>query len=374
MDYQLISSDTELKIRCEAAAQANYVALDTEFVRTRTYYPGLGLIQLYDGQQLSLIDPLTITDWQPFCDLLANTAVTKLLHACSEDLEVFLHEFNLLPTPMIDTQILAAFIGYSLSSGFASQVAEKLQVTLDKSETRTDWLARPLSSKQCSYAAADVYYLLPLAEKIIAETKEKGWMAAAQDECRSVCLRRRNAAIDPELAYLDINNASQLQGRQLATLKALAAWRLRYARERDIALNFVVREEHLWQIARFQPSSLAELGELGLSGPEIRYHGNTLLAQVKMSQQLADDQLPPPIFRLIEHPGYKSAFKILKTQLQELADAKGLNSELLSSRRQINQLLTWHWGACDELPILLSGWRGELFAESIKTLLEQIEK
>ncbi|MEX8986810.1 ribonuclease D, partial [Salmonella enterica] len=135
-------------------------ALDTEFVRTRTYYPQLGLIQLFDGANVALIDPLGISDWSPLKAVLRDTGITKFLHAGSEDLEVFLNAFGELPEPLIDTQILAAFCGRPLSWGFASMVEEYTGVALDKSESRTDWLARPLSERQCEYAAADVWYLL----------------------------------------------------------------------------------------------------------------------------------------------------------------------------------------------------------------------
>ena len=122
----MITTDNGLRAVCEAASTASAVALDTEFVRTRTYYPQLGLLQLFDGQQVSLIDPLTINDWAPMRDLLLNQDVTKYLHAGSEDLEVFLNAFNLMPQPLIDTQILAAFCGRPMSWGFASMVEESI--------------------------------------------------------------------------------------------------------------------------------------------------------------------------------------------------------------------------------------------------------
>ncbi len=115
----MITTNDALAAICEAASAFPAIALDTEFVRTRTYYPQLGLLQMYDGERVTLIDPLTITDWTPFRDLLTNTAITKYLHAGSEDLEVFLNTFGVQPQPMIDTQILAAFCGRPMSWGFA---------------------------------------------------------------------------------------------------------------------------------------------------------------------------------------------------------------------------------------------------------------
>lgn len=374
LDYQLITTDQALHERCQQARQHPWVAVDTEFVRTRTYYPQLGLIQLFDGDTLTLIDPLAITDWQPFIELQADQQVAKLLHACSEDLEVFWHSFGQMPVPMIDTQVLAAFTGRALSCGFAALVAETLQVTLDKTESRTDWLARPLSERQCDYAAADVYWLLPMAQKLIAETQQAGWWPQACQECEAICQRRQEAT-DPELAYRDITNAWQLRPRQLACLQRLASWRLNKARKRDMAVNFVVREENLWPVARYMPVSLGELEQLGLSGPEIRFHGRALLARVQEAQALPDAELPAPVLNLIDRPGYRQTFKELKEHIQLTETKTGLSSELLAARRQINQLISAVWGLTPHArqPELISGWRGALFGAELLALLRQGE-
>ena len=371
MNYQLITTNDALEQVCLQAKAHSKIALDTEFVRTRTYYPQLGLIQLFDGEKLTLIDPLPITAWQPFIDLLTNPDVVKFLHAGSEDLEVFLNAFGVMPTPLIDTQILAAFSGRPLSCGFARLVAETTGVELDKSESRTDWIAHPLSEKQCVYAAADVWYLLPLADQLMKETEEAGWMDAALDECLALC-RRRKEVLQPELAYLEITNAFQLRPRQLGCLKLLAAWRLNQARQRDLAVNFVVREENLWQVARYQPGSLGELESLGLSGPEIRYHGRTLLALVEESNALDESELPAPILNLIDQAGYRKVFKDIKALIQTVSEESGLSVELLASRRQINQLLSSHWKLKNKesQPELISGWRGKLLAERLAEILK----
>ncbi|MDW5503596.1 ribonuclease D [Pseudomonas lundensis] len=371
LNYQLITTDAGLQQVCEQAKKHAQIALDTEFVRTRTYYPQLGLIQLYDGEQLSLIDPLPIKQWQPFIELLSNTQVVKFLHAGSEDLEVFLNAFKTLPTPLVDTQILAAFTGRPMSCGFATLVAEYMQVELDKSEARTDWLARPLTEKQCVYAAADVFYLLPMAKQLVQETEEAGWTAAASNECLLLC-QRRSETLAPELAYREITNAWQLRPRQLGCLQKLAEWRLRQARERDLAVNFVVREENLWQVARHMPTSLGELDSLGLSGPEIRYHGKTLVALVAEAGELDESVLPAPLPNLIDQPGYKKVFKEIKAAIAIVSEQSGLSSELLASRRQINQLLNWHWKlkAGDNLPELVSGWRGDLLTAPLQEILK----
>lgn len=367
----MITTDHQLSALCEAARAFPALALDTEFIRVRTYYPQPGLIQLFDGANLALIDPFGITDWSPFHHLLRDEAVTKYLHAGSEDLEVLHHAFGLLPQPFIDTQVLAAFCGWPLSWGFAAMVEEYAGIKLDKSESRTDWLARPLSERQRDYAAADVWYLLPIAEKLVAETEAVGWLGAALEECLLIQQRRQQAPEARE-AWRDIGNAWQLRPRQLACLQMLAQWRLLRARERDLAVNFVVREEHLWAVARSMPSGMEELSSLGLSGSEIRFHGKTLLSLVAKAQALPEEALPAPLLNLMDIPAYRNVFKKIKTQVTEVGAEYRVSAELLASRRQINQLLNWHWGLKPQnrLPELISGWRANLLAERLSALLE----
>ena len=372
LSYRFIDTDQQLASCCDEAQQATAIALDTEFVRTRTYYPLLGLIQLYDGQQISLIDPCQITAWQPFIDLLQDDKILKYLHAGGEDLEVFLNRFNVVPTPMLDTQIMAAFLGHPSSWGFAAMVAAFTGLQLDKSESRTDWLARPLTEKQCQYAAADVEYLLPIAIKLHQEAIEQGQLGFIESECE-LQIRRRQLTLDPTLAYLDISQAWQLSARQLAVLKRLAEWRLHYARQNNMAVNFVVKEETLWKIARYCPSSLAELRELGAIGPEIRFHGDKLLELVREGKAVDEAALPPPVKNLIEMPQYRQLFSQIKDVVKQVSASSGYSQELLASRRQINQLISQHWQLKPQeaQPELLYGWRGELLGSKLTKILAQ---
>lgn len=228
VNYQIITQSSQLEEVCQSARNVDVVMLDTEFVRTRTYYPQLGLIQLYDGDNLSLIDPTVIEDMTAFVELLKDTSVLKVLHACGEDLEVFHNSFGCLPYPMVDTQLMAAFLGHGLSTGFAALVENYLGVELDKSESRTDWLARPLSDKQLEYAAADVYYLQPLYEQLFEKITQAGWWEAAQQES-DLAASKRIKTVNQEMAYLDVKGAWQLKPSELAILKPLATWRLKEA-------------------------------------------------------------------------------------------------------------------------------------------------
>lgn len=372
MNYTLINDDVSLHAVCQSARQYHAVALDTEFVRTRTYYPCLGLIQLYDSEKLSLIDPLLITDWSPFVELLKDDNVIKYLHASSEDLDVFLREYGVLPGPMIDSQIMAAFTGRPLSWGFAAMVNAFTGITLDKSEARTDWLARPLTASQCEYAAGDVAYLLPIAQQLQHEVSEAGWSDAVREECELLC-HRRSQVVAPQDAWQDISQAWKLNPRQLAALQLLAAWRLNIAREQDSAINFILHEEHLWKIARYTPGSLGELEQLGLSGREIRYYGKTVLELVKQAEQLSEASLPEKWINLVDLPDYKRAFSELKAIVRQVSETCGLSPEFLASRRQINQLLSSHWrlNGYSETPVMLQGWRRALMKEKVDEVLSR---
>ncbi len=157
-----IEDSEQLHLICQRYAQAKILAIDTEFVRTRTLYPKLGLIQINDGETLALIDPVAVSDLTVFWQLLENPNIQKVLHACSEDLEVFLTAGNCRPVNLIDSQIIMAFLGHGISMGYAAMIAHYTDIELDKSESRTDWMKRPLTQKQLDYAAADVEHLFCL--------------------------------------------------------------------------------------------------------------------------------------------------------------------------------------------------------------------
>ncbi|MGC9458688.1 ribonuclease D [Vibrio genomosp. F10] len=372
MNYQIITQPSDLERVCQQAQQSDVVMLDTEFVRVRTFYPLLGLIQLFDGEQLSLIDPTVFDDMSPFVALLKDTSVLKVLHACGEDLEVFQNAFGCTPFPMVDTQIMAAFLGHGLSTGFASLVSEYIGVELDKSESRTDWMARPLSVKQLEYAAADVFYLFPLYEKLQEKTMHAGWWDAALEESAHL-VSKRIKDIDSNNVYRDIKGAWQLKPKQLAILKPLATWRYKEAKKRDLALNFVFKETDLLLVARDAITSMQQMEQEGIDFRSVRRHGARLVSMVKSAQQTPEDEYPAPIDRLMDHPGYKQLFKHLKDEVKKTSTQSGLATEFLASKKQLNQLLSWVWKNDRDpsrLPDVMQGWRLELMGENLNKLVK----
>ncbi|MGL5948719.1 MAG: ribonuclease D [Aeromonas sp.] len=369
MDYQLISEQSALDDYLATLAQGP-LALDTEFVRTRTYYPQLGLLQVFDGHQLALIDPLSLDLSGLWARLRAPEQVV-ILHAASEDLELIVHQAGHLPSIMHDTQLACAFLGHGVSMGFGALVQTFMGVELAKDQARTDWLARPLTPRQLDYAAADVFYLLPIYHKLLKQLRESDKLAWFAEECQRHCARKLRTA-DPARAYLDIGNAWQLTPPQLAILRELAAWRLGEAQRRDLALNFVVKELHLFKIAEAAPKTLRDLQLLDLLPIEIKIHGKRLLDIVAQAQALPASTHPALVRRLVDFPRYKSELKRVKALVDAQATQQQLPPELIASKKIIHQYFTWSWclsadeRAVAERPSLLQGWRQQLVGHQLE--------
>ncbi len=376
MHYQLIEDQHALNHLCEKLALAKVLAIDTEFVRTRTLYAKLGLLQVCDGEQVALIDPLVIEDLSPFWQLLTDNKITKVLHACSEDLEVFLTVGNCKPVNLIDSQIMMSFLGHGLSMGYAAMVKHFADIELDKSESRTDWLKRPLTQKQLSYASADVEYLFLIYPKILAQITPTGFLSYAQQETQAV-IDKKFTVIDENEIYLNIKMNWRLSPKQLNSLKYLAIWRYQQAKKRDLPIGFVAKDHTLIALAQSNPRNMSAMFSVeGAELLDIRHRGKAMLAVLAKADKVAIEDYPATIKRLDEYPGYKQIFKKLKAFLSVLAERQGLTLENVASKKQINQFLAWQFdlnGARSSAASveLLSYWRKELFAKELLEFAKQ---
>ncbi|MFC0323277.1 ribonuclease D [Gallibacterium melopsittaci] len=367
--YQIIQENSQLQQVCQEAQQYTVVALDTEFERVRSYYPKLGLIQLYFANQVALIDPLAISDWQPFIELLANQKVLKVLHASGEDIEIFYQQFGQLPQPILDTQIAANFLGFPLSAGFALLVEHYLQISLDKKMSRTDWLKRPLSERQLQYAAADVYYLLPVYQHMCITMENSPWIAAIKQECQFFAEKRCKQVV-PDRAYLEVGNAWRLNRAELNNLKFLARWRLQEGIKRNLALNFIVSNEGLIQVATHAPKHTSQLLELGLHPMEVKRHGKKLLLLIEQAKRIPTEEYPELIENIAERAEYKRQMTLLQKTLKQLVKEQ-LPLQVIASKKNLHQLLKWYWSGevITKLPDLLQSWRkpyGEVLLKSLE--------
>ncbi|WP_394176161.1 ribonuclease D [Thalassotalea litorea] len=370
MQAEYIQDQSALDAFCGSVTPDCVLAIDTEFVRTRTLFPNLGLIQASDGNRLVLIDPLAVSDLSPFWQLLESPDIFKIIHSCSEDLEVFLHAGNCQPINMLDSQIAMAFLGHGLSLGYAAMILHYLDIELDKSESRTNWLKRPLSDNQLVYAAADVRYLHQVSGQILQELETAGWFEQAmQDSARMI--EKKFQPVQPQSLYLESKQAFRLDAMQLSILQQLYAWRYQLAVKRNLPLNFIAKDNTLLTLARRKPNNVGAMASYeGIDILDVRHQGKAMLAVIRNALKLPPEHLPKTISRLDSYPGYKNIFKNLKTFLTKLAEQQHLDLPVVAGKKHMNQYLSWFWQLNEqhlhpEQVELINGWRGELFKEDL---------
>ena len=367
MQFEIVTTTAQLHDFI-ATLDNSPISLDTEFVRTRTYLANLGLLQISQNDKITLIDPIVVGDLSPFWQAIDNKTI--ILHAGSEDLEIIREHKGDLNFTLFDTQTACSFLNLGASLGYAKMVETLEGVIVDKGESRTDWCARPLSDKQVNYAAVDVLHLHPCLDKLQQQLEDKNMARFFAQECASALVQKIEKQ-DPDDAYKSLNNVFKLEPQGLAVIKALAKWRLLTAQERNLALNFVVKADHLWLLAYYLPTSLGDLRRLHLLPNEIRIHGQQILSIIKQVLNEDESTYPPLMTRLIDLPAYKSTLKSIQDKIKNCAEEYDLPVELIASKRIINEYLSWLWeldGVQKEhsnQPKLLTGWRSELIGHQL---------
>ena len=364
-EAEWVASNSRLAELCLDWRQSERVAVDTEFQRTDTFYPIPGLIQIGCNQKAYLIDPQAITDFSPFVDLLNDTAVLKLVHAASEDLELFAHCYGATPRPLFDTQTACAFLGLGLSVGYQRLLNTLFELDVDKHETRSDWLQRPLTQSQQRYAAEDVVYLEEIYQRLATRLNDAGKLDWLLQECQQAS----DAALvesDMDLYYLRFKQAWKLNQSQLGVLQALSSWRERQARARNMPRNFVVHNNTLISIAVKQPSSLGALsGAEQIRGRTLSAEGTQLLALVQQGLANARSGAVAPFPRPL--PSTSNALmKRLKACLQQCSERLQIAPELLARRKDLEALIRSLLEQGEAvLPPGLQGWREAVIGRAL---------
>lgn len=356
--------DSDAGLRAAAASWETVIGLDTEFQRTNTFHPLPGLYQVVSGERIYLIDPLAVTDFQPLVEVLEDPRRTVIMHACGEDLELLSHHLGAVPTGLFDTQLANAFQSGDYATSYAKLVARVLAVGLDKHETRSDWLARPLSEEQQRYACEDVIHLPALHAELderLTALDRRHWFAETMAD------QGRWLPTAPEDYYRGVKKAWQLSGRQLGVLRALCTWRERRARSEDLPRNRIVWDEHLFDFARRKTLREGDVWGL-LPKPVARRYAAELVAE---HARALDEEPPPPLPRpLTQAQGAVS--KALREFGRDRADALDLAQELLARKRDVEACVR-HYLDHGEVSPGYSGWRwpvvGEAFQEKLGRLL-----
>ena len=355
-----IESDSDLS---QAVASFDtVVGIDSEFKRTNTFYPIPALYQVASQKEIFLIDPLSIQDWSPFIDFLEDRSYRKIFHACQEDLELLASHMSVVPKNVFDTQFAYAFLSDAYSLSYANLVEEMLGVSLQKNETRSDWLQRPLTSAQVEYAVEDVLYLVDVyrsLEKKLEEKKRLDWVAEDNDD------RTVYKEVEPSEYYRNIKRAWQLEGKSLAILKDLGEWREMKARSANIPRRRVIWDEHLVDFAKNNLLTEQEIREALPSSLVNEYGGEILQAY----QKGASAEHPGLIARPLS--GHQN--RVVK-QLREVALTKaqnlGFSVELIGRKKDLEELVR-NYEANRELSDYYVGWREEIVASEFLAILSR---
>ena len=360
-----IAQDSELVELCARLRQQAAIAVDTEFMRTDTFYPIAGLIQLGDGKTSYLIDPLSIQDFSSLRELMLDENVVKVLHSCSEDIEVFERLLGEVPSPIFDTQIAAAFAGLGFSLGYAGLVKAVLGIEIPKDETRSDWLQRPLSASQLKYAALDVAHMLIVYGKLLQILKASERLAWVKSDCADLVTNARKPDDFAE-AFHKVGLAWKLRPLELAILRDLCIWREAEARVRDIPRNRLIKEPSLFEIARKQPQDSVHLQRIeDIPSRTMRNDTETLLSIVRTSAATDSSSWPARLDAPLAL-GEAPLLKALKKYVREIAEKLDLPPELLIRKKEYEAIArSGMKGGTYALPERLLGWRYDIIGKGL---------
>ncbi len=368
--FELINDQKALEDQIEVWLTEDVLAIDTEFMRTNTYYAKPGLIQIADSKGVYIIDPLLVTNLKPLAALLSAPDIVKIMHAMSEDIELLYHATGVLTQSVFDTQIAAAFLGYGASLGYQSLVSEVLGYPVDKSETRSDWLKRPLTDKQLEYAAKDAEYLILLHKKLEAALIEKDLLNAVFDEAACILVQTKRSWDQPENAYLKLRGAYELPLDRQKVLQGLVIWRDQKAQTDDVPKPWVFGDKHLIQFAEYIPTSINQIKNIKEIKPKsIRLYGEGLLNELESVQKDVGRD-----FVAIDYPvkgDELQLYKKLKEIVSDVAENTGIAAQSLGSRKMLEKAVMHvvrHNNS--ELPFEFSGWRKSLMADRFLSILK----
>lgn len=358
MSFLVLTRTADLPSVIEPLARARFVALDTEFLRERTYFAKLCLVQLAFDDIAAAIDPFS-ADLNPLLDRLYDPGIVKVLHAARQDLELFYDLRGAVPGPVFDTQIAAAFLGLDEQIGYGALVERELGVVLSKAHTRTDWSARPLSAEQLQYAHDDVRYLRELYPRLCERLKKLGRLAWVEEDCAALSEPTLYANAMDRI-HLRIKQGQQLNLGAQKALRALAIWREEKARQRDLPRGWVARDADLVALAELPHAEAIAACET--LPPSLRQRAAALGEIVQRARESADTT---PLWPA--RPTFSSAQQTLLDRLlarvRTRAEQLGISPSLLATRRDVERFVL------GDTPGFLRGWRAAIIGDELRAVL-----
>ncbi len=365
-----VDGDAALERVCAQLTEAPRFALDTEFVGERTYVPALELIQVATATEVALIDCRAVSSLAPFFAVLSAPGVEKVFHAGQQDLDLFHSLTGGAPTPILDTQVAAALAGHGAQVGYAQLIERLLGVTVDKSETLTDWSRRPLTKAQLAYAVDDVRYLLPACDALRKQLDELGRWDWAVEECRRLERSVRSMPMEPEDAWLRVRGRGSLRARGLVVLRTLAEWREEIAKTRNKPRASIVRDEALVEIARKAPTTVEGLrGLRAVHSRDLERQAGDVVQRITAALETPKETWPQPPPPPTTTPS-TGVVELLQAVLRLRAEEAGIAPTLLATNADLQTLVQRHAaGTAAELPVM-QGWRHTIAGGALMALLE----
>ena len=358
--FLTIENEEDLAKLCEQLKGSNWLAVDTEFERIKTYYPELCLIQVANADVAAIIDTIAITNLDAFFEILYDESITKVFHSAHQDLEIFLNLKGSVPTPVFDTQIAAPLLGYAEQIGYAKLVKQTSGVELSKAFTRSDWKFRPLNKGQLEYAINDVIYLgliyVEFVEKL-EKLNRSSWLvkdfSALADPDRY--------QPDPEHVWKKIREAKKLKGEKLAVLQKLAAWREVTARQENRPRNWLIKDDAIVDMAQLLPEDMSELSRIkNLQDRFLNKHGEILLGIIRIARNNSPEPLVE-VARRVKLTGQEEAMvDALSIIVRLQAEIHEMNPNTLASRKELQAFVQ-----NQNESVLLSDWRKSLIGDSL---------
>ncbi|MBS12270.1 MAG: ribonuclease D [Gemmatimonadetes bacterium] len=362
----MINIPEELESVCGEAREAGLIGLDTEFVWERTYYPQLGVVQISIGEdRCYLVDTLALDDYRALAGVLESSDVVKILHDSPQDLTILKRLTGASPRNIFDTRIAAGFVGLRASLSLQDLTRFLLNLSLEKTETRTDWLKRPLSDKQVDYAINDVRYLPAMREKLLDRAAKNGRLAWMQQELGELDDATAYDPRDPEEQYTRVKGVGRLSDRDLGTLQSVTAWRERQAEKRDLPRRHVVSDEVLVAVAKIRPKTIGKLRQIRAVQPTVvdRY-GHDLLKAVADGADRKLKPLPKPS-QSTPHDDVRVEFGLAFVRGRAIDE--GVDPALIGSRSDVRDAVLN--GSAEQPARLMSGWRREFVGDDLQRVL-----
>jgi ribonuclease D len=367
----LIDSTAALEEVIGRALATDAVAVDTEFVWERTYYPRLGLIQIAFGlDEVHLIDAPAV-DLAPLGTLLADASVTKILHDAGQDLTILSRETGSKPRNTFDTQLAAGFVGLTSTLSLQALVAEVTGVHLPKGVTRSDWLQRPLTDEQLEYARADVRHLVEVFERLEQRLQEAGRLEWAREELQQYDDPEQFEEDDPRRRYRQTKGRGKrgFTARDYSVLRELTAWREIEARERDRPRGHVITDDALVEIASRKPTSTHDLARIrSLPAPVRERHASALLLAVERGLAVPRDEWPDRPDRQADDPSITPRLDLVQAILRGHGERDGVDPQLVANRAEVERLVSTLPPNPEEHSIL-TGWRRVYIGADLEMLL-----